>query len=255
MASTREEQLDGYLRGQLSGDELEQFKLELKSNPDMATEFELQEKIIKGIGTYVHRDIRGKLKGFQKDWYTRQEKSTPTPAASPKRRRLMYPLIAVAATFLIAVTALFWLNQKASTSSTELYAAYYQPYAALSTSRDNSGETQTMQANDFYKNKEYDKALPIFEKLLDEKANNSKLLLVSGICQMELGKFDVASQYFQKIINSNDLYLTGQATWYAALCELKQNNVKQTKVLLQQLLAEPKGDRKMEAAKLLDELK
>lgn len=261
--SELEEQLDRYLLKRMSTEEQTTFEASLKQNPELALKVKLHSEMAQGIQTYVNRNMRGKLKTFQQEWYDKQKNKTIeiTRATEIKKekvvpqakRRTLAPILAIAASLLLVLSVAFWVINSPQ-SAEELYLAYYEPYPSMFSSRSATSEQALMEANEHYIHRTYGQALLGFEKLLQDQPDNAKLLLVSGICQMEEGKLEEAKTKFQKIIDNNDLYLLDQAIWYMALVELKQNNESAAQKLLKELVAKPKADRKAKAEKLLEAL-
>ena len=251
-----EEKLDQYLLGQMSEAERTDFTKALDKDPDLVAQFALHQQIVDGVKTYARQDFRKKLKNFQKEWNKKQAVKAPvveTPAKVKPLYRRVTTWAAAAAALILLLSVAFWLNQ-APLSSGDLYAAYYEPYPSLFSNR-NVTEGDLPLANEYYQNKDYEKALGIFDQLLVEQPNDAKLLLIAGICQLENDQAAAALTYFQKIIDKEDLYLMDQATWYAALSHLKQDQKTKAKALLKQLEAKPKADRKNEAIELLNEMR
>jgi Flp pilus assembly protein TadD, contains TPR repeats len=109
--------------------------------------------------------------------------------------------------------------------------------------------------NELYNNKEYKRALPLFEKLLLSDSTNARLRLGAGICHLELQQLDAARTQFLSIIEAKDFRLQHQANWYMALTYLKTGNVEAAQKYLNPIVVNSKADHHEEAMELMERLK
>jgi len=246
-----EEKLDQYLLGRMNEAEKADFVNALENNPELAAQLDLHQQLAEGVKLHAREDFRNKLKNFQDQLKTKEETEVKTKEevkVKPLYRRIA-GWAAAAAVLLLLVTMSLWMSRTSMTSQ-EIYAQAYEPYPSMFSSRAGvSGDLP--RANEYYQNEVYGQALIIFDELLTAKPNDARLLLMSGICLLEEDQAPKAFTYFQKIIELKDIYLSDQATWYAALSLVKQDQKEAAIPLLQQLADQPKADRKKEATELL----
>ncbi|MEM9822217.1 MAG: tetratricopeptide repeat protein [Bacteroidota bacterium] len=238
-----EEKLDQYVLGRMNEAEKADFTKALDQDSSLAEALDLHHQMAQGIKIHARADFRKKLQGFQQQWNTQNE-----PKVIPLYRRIA-TWASAAAVLLLLVTATFWMTS-APMSNQDIYSSVYEAYPSMFSSRD-AVAGDLPRANEFYQNGQFDQALVIFDQLLEAEPEDARLLLMGGVCLLELDQSEKALTYFQKIIQLKDIYLSDQATWYAALSYLKQDQSAAAIPLLEQLAQQPKADRKKEATALL----
>ena len=155
-----------------------------------------------------------------------------------KISRRNWILYSSAATIVIFFTAFSLWNT--GHSEAELYATYLNLSELPSFASRGDGDTDDLiRAQQLFENQSYDKAIPILKEALVDtvefKATQYKYL---GIAQMELGRFELAEQTFEKLINSADLVDADHGHWYKALLYLKKGDVDRTKTVLEKIITE-----------------
>lgn len=250
-------QIDPYLLGDLEETASDQFLLEIKKYPDLEEELKIRKDLMHGIDTFVYRDIKSRLQNIQQE-VNLEEAAPPSvaPIAPPVSiRRSLFRNLAIAATFVLLFSVSYWVFQSNEAVEQDLFATYYQPYEDLFSVRNqDASDGLLLKANEAYLNNDYAAALPNFESLLQSKSDETKLLLATGICQLETGDIAGAITRFQSIIQLKDIYLTDQAIWYTAMAHLKQKDTESAKKMLQQLTARTDADHYQEAKKILERL-
>ena len=170
------------------------------------------------------------------------------PKNTNSRKWFLYASAAVIA--LLVYISIF----KPSTSSQELYATYIEDTNLPSfISREDSNENHLIRAQQFFEDKNYEKALVIFKKKLKNSSKpEAALYLYTGIAQMELDEFETAEKTFDILIHS-DLIDASKGIWYKALLYLKTDRIEASKLLLEKISQE-KLFNAVKAAELLKKL-
>ncbi|MBL6963940.1 MAG: tetratricopeptide repeat protein [Bacteroidetes bacterium] len=208
--------IERYLCSELSTKEDTWFKNELKSNPDFAKEVLLHKDINKAILNLDIIDLRSKLKTIETNVINKR-------SFSKEFFHFKWQYIAFAASITLLVS--FGLNFMSHSGLTndEIYNMYYQSYDAEGLVRSGNSETNKnySEALSYYNKKDYEQALILFNKILEEDYSNISVHLYSGIANMETYNYKKAIESFQLIIDHQNNLYTDQAEWYLAICNLK----------------------------------
>ena len=106
------------------------------------------------------------------------------------------------------------------------------------------------EAQDFFNNHEYQKAVTSFEKVTD--LNNPELQYFYAIALIETKGYAKATLTLTNLRNGTSVY-KDKATWYLALSNLKQKKLDDCKTLLKQIPAEAEDyDKAQQLLKDLD---
>lgn len=111
-----------------------------------------------------------------------------------------------------------------------LYARYYKTFDEETkhfyTSREILEEAKRQ-----YKDGDYPAAMAIFSSIPENVSREVEVKLYSGLTWMEMERFDESIKCFNYVISSSKE--AGQyATWYSALCHVKQNELTEANKLL-----------------------
>ena len=153
-----------------------------------------------------------------------------------KIRKLNYKtLIAVAAVFILAVSAVF-IFRNTKPDNEKLYADTFIPYPNVVAPATRGNEREELVANAFnaYESKNYRDAVLFFEVIFT-KLNEHYALLYKGISLMELGKTEEGLNALQQEQLIRDSKYAAAANWYATLCLIKLNKSKEAITLLEKL--------------------
>lgn len=263
------EDIEQYVKGQLTGEALAKFETELRTNEALAEEVALYKNtdlVLAEKFQYEKEDAElaqtfGQL--GQKYFHKKEAVTTEVLPATPEIPQDKTKVVPIrktqpSDTEITSPGILRWLKPAAGLAiaaaivllifqpwQKNLLDTYYQPYALQLTER-SSDEKDLMQAQKDYLAKKYTSALSIFEKHPD----NIEVQLARGNCEFNLGDTDAALKTFQTIALKNSIY-TPTANWYLALTYLKQNQPEKAKLILQNI---PKGTYYQKAQDLLRQL-
>jgi len=141
------------------------------------------------------------------------------PKTSKNKSWYFYTGIAAMLLILLAV----YINVNQAPSLDNLYANYLDASELPSlVSRDDNkiiGQAET-----FYNNKEFEKALVAYNDIIKTTSSNSgALYLYKGVSEMQLNKFQDAENTFDTLINSDSLDAP-KGYWYKVLLYLKMKD-------------------------------
>ena len=175
--------IDEKLSGELSGEELEAFDLDLKDDPELMAEFELHQEIDEAIQESEVIELRKKLDLVHD---LTQNKKQPGLLRTILRHKLSR-IAAASFVVLLIITSLslYFLRPDGNMSNDSLFKIYYQPDAALLIRGTDSQNATLIQAFQLYENKEYNSALELFSQVLDTDGKNIPVQFYSGISNIE----------------------------------------------------------------------
>lgn len=239
-----EQNVEKYVRGELSAEEKKAFENKLKNDPALAQElasFRKDELIIKSAARKKIRD----------DAQIAFEKSNKKSG----KRVVMLRRIAVAAGFLlIIVGGLWWMNSPTNVSSPDqLYAQHFTlpPSPALRSGGDAATDQKWEQAISFYSENNLTAAIPVFRELLTDefftKKETAKLLLATSLMAKE--NYGKALEVL-KGINPESSYKE-DAEWYQALALFKLGKTDEAKNAFYEIASKSKHYKKEEAGEFL----
>ncbi|MBW6536369.1 MAG: hypothetical protein K0B11_15270 [Mariniphaga sp.] len=211
-----EEQIEDFISGSLEGEELELFQAELCENTDLKAEIALRRNVDMAVGEKEILNLRDKLLKVQHEVKNKEIKSL-IPDTKIQQMNWWRAGVAVAV-ILFAFTGIF-RNEFANINHT--YNKYYeQPEWAPQ--RSVTADLGLLQlANGHFVNGEYDKALVLYDKAINENDEKFVFQFYKGASLQNLEKFEEAIPEYSKVIEHGDNMFVEEAEWYKALCYLK----------------------------------
>jgi hypothetical protein len=279
--------VERYLEGELSGEELRRFELQILKEPEVAEELEriraLQkfareqharmknsvslvedfddlDNIIQEQEISEHLDdlkvhkISSVNKDIQ-DIKTRltelhaEERLTRLNSNKVLVRKVSLWLAGSAMALLVLVSTLLMIGSNSSYE--ELYAEYYYPRLAdVPRTTSTLAEDPVAVAMNFYVDKDFAVAYPLLSALPANLVTN-ELVLYTGNAAMEVGKYRDAIKYFNQL--DNDPLWKQEAMWYKSLCYMIIGDGQAARYELQAIIDE-NGYHKGQAASLIRKL-
>jgi hypothetical protein len=211
-----EVQIEDYIGGLLKGEELKMFHTELNYNSDLKAEISLRNNVNNAIGEKDVFILREKLKKVKQDLESKEIRSI-IPDTNIQFAQWWRAGVAVAV-ILIAFAGLFGDNLGKSGRS---YDSYFQApqWTPQRTVASDLGVLQ--QANGYFLNGEYEKALVLYDKAIQEKDEKFVFQFYKASALQNLEKFDEAIPEYESVINHGDNIFVEEAEWYKALCYIK----------------------------------
>ena len=217
-----------YLDGELSGESLLTFEKELQENPELAHEAMLYRAIENDrTSQSKNREEKERLASTLQGLNASYFKTAPAKTVSLKR--WWYAAASVAAA--VIVIFVFRPFSGESFNSDKLFAYYSKEIVSLSEGQRGVNDTLAVKAASLYNKKDYSQALPLLQKTLSAKPDDTELMLATGVCYMQTAKTDSAIKIFDKIADGSTVY-KNQAIWYKALVLLKQNKLEECYTIL-----------------------
>jgi tetratricopeptide (TPR) repeat protein len=202
--------IDNYFKGHLNDQEIRQFELRIEQDPVFAQD----------VAFYV--SATGMLKE-QADTTTRErfrelEKMQPVRMNPAPVRRLVY-YIAAAAVVVGVIAGIYFLQPA---SAVQLADNYIQDEMVLERNETMGTSVDSMRlATDYYNERNYTAALPIFESFSQEHPDHDEARLNAGITALKAGNYQKAINHFS-IHEKLDLY-SNPAKFYHAVALMKRN--------------------------------
>lgn len=222
MSEINYEIISQYVDGELSGEALFAFEKEMQANAELVKEVALYKTINEELSQQVKNEkeeqaLTNNLKGLSENHFKKDQ-------AKVKSINRWWYAAAAAAAAAILITVIRPFPSEPFNSE-KLFAYYIKDIEELPAGqRGNNDDTVLIKAVNFYNNKDYPNALPLLQNILTGKPDETELQLAAGICYLQKGQYDSASNVFDRIAGGSTVFNI-QATWYKALVFLKQNKI------------------------------
>ncbi len=245
------ENIDRYLRDEMSTSERLAFESKVSQDAALQRELDLHRDLMAGMEYHYNASLKRKLQA-------REEASTPThtPVAKPasRGRRFFLVSMGIAATFLILfIGGYFYLSS--TTAPTEFYYAYYQPYPNIINPVERSGvmpEDTLARALIAYERGDFQQAIQMFQEAKNELSPGHQFYL--ALSHLESGNQLSAIEHLQEVIIAQDDTFYLPALWYQGLAHLAAQQPEEAKEVLGKLLEEEDSTYYAKAQKILSEL-
>ena len=235
-------QFEAYLNQEMSKAQQAAFDAKLATDADFKADFELYKKLnnflaYKFANEDAEKELRNTLNRLQEKKMERKAKVVPLFS--------LKKILVAASVVLLVTLSVYKFTQKPS-------FADFAHYDELTLTVRGDDETQLKMLEKYFNNKQFNKALPLFESLLKENPNDKKLLLYKALALVETNKINESLALFDKLITSDNVLYKDNALWYKSLAYLKVKDYKQCKIILEQLSTN--SDYAEEAKELLNSL-
>lgn len=204
--------IEEFLDGSLTESESSQFKKDLESDPMLFSEFKMRLEVNNAIRDKNLVEFQDLLKiQFKKQ-------ASHTTVNLQKDILKTWHLAAASFALIVVVGGLWYILSNKPYSTERLVTKYYKPAKSILQYRSlelNSDEA-LKEAFNYYQQNDYINALKFFNSL----DNQITAKFYSGICYIELEKFDEALESFEFVITDRDNLFVEQAEWYLGLIYL-----------------------------------
>jgi tetratricopeptide (TPR) repeat protein len=244
------EQIEKYLAGTLSGEELQAFNIRLQTDPSFAETMKLYSQ----IETEMSRDdeeiqFRENLSPFSKKYFNDRQEAKIIPVGYPKNRWWMYAA-AVAAGLALMFIFKPWQQQKILNNE-EVFAKYAVAEDLPVAVRGSNADSLKNKAGRLFNNAGYAAAIPLLDSLVRQNPGESQLFLSLGICFLNTGQYAPAIAVFDNLAAGQSSYKYDALFW-KALAFLKQDNKTASLDVLKQIPREASNYKK--AGELIGQL-
>jgi Tetratricopeptide repeat len=215
-----QENIDRYLRGELSPDERQQFDDALAQDENLAKDLGFHVDVERFLKKRDQRQaLQANLKEIGADFF---QPAKTVPLQRNNNLRWIIGIAAVLAAVMIGRTLL----------RPSLYEQYAQ-YPELSlTEKSSSADASVGTIEAAFGAKDYAKARPLLENYLKTYPNSQQARLYAGICAIELKDYEVGRQYLQALSETEGPF-RDYAYWYSALSWLKEDKKAECQKALQ----------------------
>lgn len=218
-----EDSINNYWAGHLSGKELEAFNTRLQQDKAF------REKVVlyKAANEMV-------LDTDTPQFIALLEKTEKKIQSTPPIITLQKIMAIAASTTLLLFAGYFLFLSKPSTDN--LYTKFTSQHQSVTLAliQKGSDATNAIQLEQAYKKRDYQTTLQLANQYLAQQQKFS-VLLVKGICLLELNRFNEAIITFETLYNS-DALIAPQGLWYQAMTYLKQGDKKSCQIVLQEII-------------------
>lgn len=154
-----------------------------------------------------------------------------------KLRPLVRWSLGIAASISLLLIAYFYLLAPVNNSPDQLANAFLQESKPPASENIRKGEGRE-EASEWYDSKQFEKAIPLFEKIIAGNAAENKDRLLLGISYVYTEEYAKATAILLDFRNNSSLEdqkYSDQLNWYLAIAYIKQGNIEQAKAELSQL--------------------
>lgn len=221
------ELIERYCDNELTQEELDQFRSQLKEDHELQKLFD-QEKLL--ISTVRFQAAQKDLKFLEEVEQSLRENKTID------FRKHWYYYAAAACVALLAIV-LVW-NRWEKENPDTLFASHFEPYPnvfepSLRTAGNADLRSQAFAA---YEQGNYEHAADAFRELLQNNNDNAGMILLLGNSNLMLGKTKEATENFRSLLlRHNELQV--EAKWYLSLSYLKSAEISEAQRLLTEIAA------------------
>lgn len=215
--------IESYLDGSLVGQELEDFKQAIASQPELAKEVDL------------HREVNESLKDDMSEKFKSSLAEAIRKAKAQKRNKIRYFSAAAA----IAILMISIISVPTKQDPEKVFEKYYAPYEADFIQRSSKlSKKGTTIAYEYYQSADYQKCFELLDQHLEHTPSDAVASFYMGLSALELNFDELAIEYLSK----EDLYkgsaFSSHAKWYLGLSYLKTNQKKDAEAVFSQLAHE-----------------
>ena len=235
--------IEQYRFGPMTESERFNFEQELVENPMLNNEFQLDVEIEASLKQYDIIDLRRKI--FR---VINEEKASVKMPVLKSFHSYWY-MVAASITFLILLGGAFRLMHPVKYTNNTLFEMYYTGENAHNLTRSAGNSNDEGMAK--YREGDFNGALVLFNESLDKDPENIYVRYYTGLASIEANQLQKAVTEFKYIIDQKNNMFVENAEWYLALSYLKNNQVKESKSLLTEIINNTSNSHNKEASQIL----
>lgn len=218
------EAIDRYLDNSMSAEERLEFDTRLNDDAAFRDEFLNTKALILGIES-------AGLKAQMEDFHNKMKPVIAMPTEASRNTNNRFLLYSVAASVAVLI-GIFWVFNSGN-SSEKLFAKHFTPDPGLPTVMSTTNEYEFYDAMVSYKQEDYTTAIKKWEAILPAKPTNDTLNFYLGVSYLAEGNATKASEYLEKTMESKNSIFLEDAYYFAALAQMKNDNIVKAKELLE----------------------
>ena len=174
------------------------------------------------------------------------------------KRKSLNPILisTLAAIFLILIVVSSIFISREKVNDKDLFNTYYQKYPSIINSRSSAESEQEklfLEAFQEYEMDNFEEASLKFNKLLIDDNSNYLLLFYLSICELENNNLKNSENYLKTLTQNRAHIFWEQAHWYLALNYLHQNDIENSSKILK-IIVQENMSKKREAELILKDL-
>lgn len=227
------ELIEAYFRNELSEEEQVAFRARMETDEEFATEVRHYQLITEGIRQVADEaDLLEKMERWDQE-----DKDLRRPLTF----RLSPMKIAAAMVPLIIASVLiyfYWPDQ--ATDGQMVFSKYYQPYEDVVTNR-TGDETGFAMAMNAYNSQDYEKAIALFDKAIEQEKEVDKaniLRLYQAMSYLSVEKIREGEELLTRIEQSGNPMLREVSQWYLLLVAVKVEEVAEAEKRLKSIISD-----------------
>ena len=244
------EELESYINGELSNEELASFEAELTSNQKLLDEIGLIKNIDLALSETDVMRLRNNLQNIASEIASNKQ-TERSFSGKFKAKRIVLSTVAASLILLLGITGIM-----SRQSQDDIYQKFYTKYEATGIVRSaNLTANKTLsEALQKFENQDYNAALNLFTEVISRDQNNMAGHFYTGISLQETGKYQNAIKEYETVIIDKDNLFTEQAEWYIGLCYLQTNENKKAYKQFKKI-AKNEGFYQQKAQSILNKIK
>lgn len=219
-SSVNIEDIEGYVRNELSSEMMASFEDELVSNKALSAEIDLVRNIDLALQESDVMQLRSNLQNIAAE-ITSKDQTQRSFVGQYKVKRVVFSTVAASLILILGITGL--LSRKSSQD--DLYQKFHTTYKTSGIVRSvNINTNQTLiNALQKYDSKDYQSALNLLQDVISRDNSNMVGHFYAAASLQETGKYLNAIKEYETVIFDKDNLFIEQAQWYIGLCYLQTN--------------------------------
>lgn len=214
--------LNNYFEGNLSEEEKQQFDELLSNDSEFKTEFEFQKKAKVAVALSERQRLKNQLKEIENSRKLKNNNNT---------------WLSIAASIVVVLSLGFIFFWNSSTTNDNLYADFYETFPNIEapTTRGENNLNIKSEAFYAYDSKDYKKAIELFSEIYKVEKTDYAIFYI-GLSEMELNEHKKAINTFSLFEGDTNNNFYYYVKWYKALSYLKENDIENSKKLLNEVV-------------------
>ncbi len=226
------ETIEGYLNNSMNAAELKNFETKLETDSQLRERVAHVRQLILGIESAA---LKNQLDNFHEEMIPVRNLNNEDAL---KRKSLASRIftISIAASIILVLGIFLFMNQ--GSTSEKLFAKHFTPDPGLPTTMSTSDNFDFYDAMVDYKRAEYATAIQKWEQLSTQNPGNDTLNYFLGVSYLAEGNTNKASEYLIRTMENSNSTFKEDAYFYAALTEIRRDNIPGAKQLLSKSTSE-----------------
>ena len=225
--------INRYLDGEMNAEELKAFELQMQQDADLQNEVELTRDVLSTLKIKLHPGenelaLQDSLKDMNGEFFS---KKTEQAKVIPLNRRRW--MTAIAAVFVLAILLTVWQPWEKE----DLYKQYADIQMPGIAERGATTDSLLKSAVENFNNKRFAEAIPAFETVLKDSAENSFVQYYYAIALLQNNQTEKSRVQLIQLYNGSSLFKY-DAAFYLALSYLKEKNQTQCREWLNKIPAD-----------------